>query len=63
MKGSGTAYLDRHGGIRNPWNIAKAIAMGADGVVVGTAEIVATGCIRCGRCESGRGCARGICMV
>jgi glutamate synthase domain-containing protein 2/ferredoxin len=51
------------GGIRNPWDIAKAIAMGADGVVMGTAELVALGCIRCGCCESGRGCARGICTT
>jgi glutamate synthase domain-containing protein 2 len=51
------------GGIRNPWDIAKAIAMGADGVVIGTAELVALGCIRCGCCESGRGCARGICTT
>jgi glutamate synthase domain-containing protein 2 len=48
------------GGIRTPADIAKAIALGADGVVVGTAELVALGCIRCGACESGRGCARGI---
>jgi ferredoxin len=48
------------GGIRTPSDMAKAIAMGADGVVIGTAELVALGCIRCGACESGRGCARGI---
>ncbi len=51
------------GGIRNPWDIAKAIAMGADGIVIGTAELVALGCIRCGCCESGRGCPRGICTT
>jgi glutamate synthase domain-containing protein 2 len=51
------------GGLRSPWDIAKAIAMGADGVVMGTAELVALGCIRCGCCESGRGCARGICTT
>jgi glutamate synthase domain-containing protein 2 len=28
--------------------------------VIGTAELVALGCIRCTACESGRGCARGI---
>jgi glutamate synthase domain-containing protein 2 len=28
--------------------------------VVGTAELVALGCVRCSRCESGRGCPRGI---
>ena len=51
------------GGIRNPWDIGKAIAMGADGVVIGTAELIAFGCIRCGCCESGRGCPRGICTT
>jgi glutamate synthase domain-containing protein 2 len=40
--------------------MAKAICLGADGVVVGTAELVALECVRCGNCESGRGCARGI---
>jgi glutamate synthase domain-containing protein 2 len=38
----------------------KAIALGADGVVIGTAEMVALGCVRCACCESGRGCPRGI---
>ncbi|MHB1034409.1 MAG: glutamate synthase-related protein [Pirellulales bacterium] len=48
------------GGVRTPSDVAKAIALGADGVVIGTAELVALGCIRCTACESGRGCARGI---
>ncbi len=48
------------GGIRNAMDVLKAIALGADGVVIGTAEIVAVECVRCGNCESGRGCARGI---
>ena len=48
------------GGIRSYYDIAKSIALGADGVVVGTAELVALGCVRCGRCESGRGCPRSI---
>jgi glutamate synthase domain-containing protein 2 len=48
------------GGIRTPHDIAKAIALGADGVVIGTAELIALGCIRCGNCESGCGCPRGI---
>jgi glutamate synthase domain-containing protein 2/NAD-dependent dihydropyrimidine dehydrogenase PreA subunit len=48
------------GGIRTAYDIAKAIALGADGVVVGTSELVALGCVRCGNCESGRGCPRGI---
>lgn len=48
------------GGIRTAHDVAKAIALGADGVVIGTAELVALGCVRCGSCESGRGCPRGI---
>jgi glutamate synthase domain-containing protein 2 len=48
------------GGIRNPYDIAKAIALGADGCVVGTAELVALGCVRCARCSTGRGCPRRI---
>jgi glutamate synthase domain-containing protein 2/NAD-dependent dihydropyrimidine dehydrogenase PreA subunit len=48
------------GGIRNAMDVAKAIALGADGVVIGTADLVALECVRCGNCESGRGCARGI---
>jgi glutamate synthase domain-containing protein 2 len=48
------------GGIRSAHDIAKAIALGADGVVIGTVEMVALGCVRCSRCESGRGCPRGI---
>ena len=37
------------GGIRTPDDAAKAIALGADGVVIGTTEMVALGCIRCGK--------------
>lgn len=48
------------GGIRTPADVAKAIMLGADGVVIGTSEMVALECIRCSYCESGRGCARGI---
>ncbi|MHC4741067.1 MAG: glutamate synthase-related protein, partial [Planctomycetota bacterium] len=48
------------GGIRTAWDVAKTISLGADGVVVGTVEVVALECIRCGACESGRGCPRGI---
>ena len=43
------------GGVRSAWDLAKTIAMGADGVVIGTVEVVALECIRCGACESGRG--------
>jgi glutamate synthase domain-containing protein 2/Fe-S-cluster-containing hydrogenase component 2 len=48
------------GGIRTAYDIAKAIALGADGCVVGTAELVAIECNRCGNCERGRGCPFGI---
>ena len=48
------------GGIRSAYDMMKAIAMGADGVCLGTADMVALECIRCHHCESGRGCARGI---
>jgi glutamate synthase domain-containing protein 2/ferredoxin len=48
------------GGIRTPHDVAKIIALGADGVCIGTADMVALECIRCSNCESGRGCARGI---
>jgi glutamate synthase domain-containing protein 2 len=48
------------GGIRNAMDVAKAIAMGANGCVIGTADLVAMECLRCSNCESGRGCARSI---
>jgi glutamate synthase domain-containing protein 2 len=48
------------GGIRNAMDVVKAIALGADGCVIGTADLVAMECVRCSNCESGRGCARGI---
>lgn len=48
------------GGIRTAFDVAKAIALGADGCVIGTAEAVAVGCTHCGNCERGRGCQVGI---
>jgi glutamate synthase domain-containing protein 2 len=48
------------GGLRTADDVMKAVALGADGVVIGTADMVALGCVRCACCESGRGCPRGI---
>ena len=48
------------GGIRTAYDIAKVIALGADGVVLGTSELVALGCTRCSNCERGRGCPFGL---
>ncbi len=48
------------GGIRTAFDVAKIISLGADGAVIGTAELVALGCKRCENCERGRGCPSGI---
>jgi glutamate synthase domain-containing protein 2 len=48
------------GGIRTAYDIAKAVALGADGCVLGTSELVALGCTRCANCERGRGCTYGL---
>ena len=48
------------GGIRSAFDIAKAVALGADGVILGTSELVAIGCTRCSNCERGRGCPFGL---
>ncbi len=48
------------GGLRTAYDVAKAIALGADGCVIGTAELAAIGCTRLGSCERGLGCPFGI---
>jgi glutamate synthase domain-containing protein 2 len=48
------------GGVRTADDVAKAIALGADGCVLGTTELVAIGCTRCSNCERGRGCPFGL---
>jgi glutamate synthase domain-containing protein 2 len=48
------------GGVRTAYDIAKSIALGADGCVLGTIDLVAMGCTRCANCERGRGCTYGL---
>jgi len=48
------------GGIRTAYDAAKIIALGANGICLGTLDMVCLECLRCHNCESGRGCARGI---
>ncbi|HEY55902.1 MAG TPA: FMN-binding glutamate synthase family protein, partial [Dehalococcoidia bacterium] len=50
------------GGIRGSGDIAKAIALGADAVYIGTAALVALGCALCQQCHTGK-CAWGICTT
>ncbi len=49
------------GGMRAWGDIIKGIALGLDGVVLGTADLVAIGCVRDRNCESG--CRSGISTV
>jgi glutamate synthase domain-containing protein 2 len=48
------------GGIRSAGDVAKAIALGADAVNIGTAALIALGCHVCQQCHTGK-CAWGIC--
>jgi len=50
------------GGIRSSGDVAKAIALGADAVYIGTAALVALGCCLCQQCHTGK-CAWGICTT
>ncbi|MCL0083662.1 glutamate synthase-related protein [Thermodesulfovibrionales bacterium] len=50
------------GGIRNSGDLAKAIALGADAVYIGTAALIALGCTACQQCHTGK-CAWGICTT
>jgi len=47
------------GGIRSSADAAKAIALGADAVALGTAALIAMGCTVCQRCHTGN-CSWGI---
>jgi glutamate synthase domain-containing protein 2 len=56
------ASIVASGGIRNSGDVAKAIALGADAVYIGTAALVALGCTVCQQCHTGK-CAWGICTT
>lgn len=47
------------GGIKDGADLAKALAIGADAVAIGTAAMVAMGCVVCMNCQAGQ-CAFGI---
>ncbi len=47
------------GGIKDGADVAKALALGADAVAIGTGTMVAMGCVVCLRCHEGK-CAFGI---
>jgi glutamate synthase domain-containing protein 2/FAD/FMN-containing dehydrogenase/ferredoxin/glutamate synthase domain-containing protein 3 len=49
------------GGFRTWGDVTKGIALGLDGVVLGTADLVAIGCVRDRNCESG--CRSGISTI
>lgn len=56
------ASLVISGGIRSSGDVAKAIALGADAVYIGTAALAALGCTLCQQCHTGK-CAWGICTT
>jgi len=47
------------GGIRSSADAAKALALGADSVAIGTAALITMGCTTCGKCYTGN-CSWGI---
>ncbi|MEK6539257.1 MAG: glutamate synthase-related protein [Deltaproteobacteria bacterium] len=47
------------GGIRSSADAAKAIALGADAIAIGTAALITMGCTVCGKCYTGN-CSWGI---
>ncbi len=53
------ASLVVSGGIRSSSDVAKAIALGADAVYIGTAALIALGCHLCQQCHTGK-CSWGI---
>jgi glutamate synthase domain-containing protein 2 len=49
------------GGFRTWGDVIKGVALGLDGVILGTADLVAIGCVRDRNCESG--CRSGISTI
>jgi glutamate synthase domain-containing protein 2 len=56
------ASLVVSGGIRSSGDVAKAIALGADAVYIGTAALISLGCHVCQQCHTGK-CPWGICTT
>ncbi len=54
------ASIVASGGLRCSGDVAKAIALGADAVYIGTAALIALGCHVCQQCHTGK-CTWGIC--
>ncbi|MFQ5810696.1 MAG: glutamate synthase-related protein [Armatimonadota bacterium] len=48
------------GGMRSSADVAKAIALGADAIAIGTVALLSLGCTLCQKCYTGR-CSWGIC--